>query len=253
MNRFRNLPHALALAAAVAWVLAAASPAAAQHEGHGEHGNHGSHHAMEGDMQHHGSEHQGDEHAAHRAMMAAGDDDKVVEIEGGLTIPDVTVRTQNGETKSFYSDLVAGRTVAMNFVFTTCTTICPPMGANFGRLQDELGEHLGKDVYLISVSVDPTTDTPQRLKAWGDKFGAREGWTLVTGDQQEIERLLKSLQVFNADITKHAPVVIIGNDPSGEWTRAWGLAGPEKLAGIVARVGTSSDDAAGGGHPGHGR
>jgi protein SCO1/2 len=238
MTRNRILPTALAGAAALVWLLAGAAPAAAQHEGHG---GHGSDHTMAGD-----------EHAAHRAMMAAGDADKVVVIEGGLTIPDVTVRTQDGETKSFYSDLVQGRTVAMNFVFTTCTTICPPMGANFGRLQDELGERLGKDVFLISVSVDPTTDTPQRLKAWGDKFGARQGWTLVTGDQQEVERLLKSLQVFNADIADHAPVVLIGNDSKGEWTRAWGLAGPEKLAGIVARVGSDQAAAAGSQHEGHG-
>ncbi|HMB53985.1 MAG TPA: SCO family protein, partial [Thermoanaerobaculia bacterium] len=126
--------------------------------------------------------------------------------------------------------------VAMNFVFTTCTTICPPMGANFGRLQDELGERLGKDVHLISVSVDPTTDTPQRLKAWATKFGARDGWTLVTGEQQTVERLLKALQVFNADINEHSPVVLIGNDAAGEWTRAYGLAGPKKLEQIVSRV-----------------
>jgi protein SCO1/2 len=234
MQRFRNLSTAIGLAATLAWVLSVAPPATAQHEGHGDHS--GTHHeGMHHEGMHHGDD-SGDEHAAHRAMMAAGGDDKVADIEGGLTIPDVAVRTQDGETKSFYSDLVAGRTVAMNFVFTTCTTICPPMGANFGRLQDELGERLGRDVHLISVSVDPTTDTPQRLKAWAAKFGARPGWTLVTGDQEEIERLLKSLQVFNADIADHAPVVLIGNDRRGEWTRAWGLAGPEKLAGIVARV-----------------
>jgi len=202
--------------------LVAATPAAAQHDAH-------------------------DPHAAHKAMMHKPADDEATTIAGGLTIPDVTVRTQDGEEKSFYSDLVAGRTVAMNFVFTTCTTICPPMGANFGRLQDELGERLGRDVQLISVSVDPTTDTPQRLKAWGAKFGARDGWTLVTGEQQTVERLLKALQVFNADINEHSPIVLIGNDASGEWTRAYGLAGPKKLAEIVSRV-----EQGGEGHAHHG-
>jgi len=177
-----------------------------------------------------------DPHAAHKAMMHGHHDEQAVEIEGGLDIPDVQVLTQDGETKSFYTDLVEGRTVAMNFVFTTCTTVCPPMGANFGRLQKELAERFGRDVYLISVSVDPTTDTPQRLKAWSEKFGARPGWTLVTGEQQEMERLLKALEVFTADINDHAPVVLVGNDRSGEWTRAYGLASPKTLAKIVDEV-----------------
>jgi len=188
---------------------------------------------------HHDMHSGADPHAAHKAMMAhAGGDSAEIatEIEGGLDIPDVPVLTQDGETVHFFSDLVAGRTVAMNFVFTTCTTICPPMGANFGRLQKELGDRLGRDVHLISVSVDPTTDTPERLKAWAAKFGAREGWTLVTGDQQQVERLLKALEVFTADIADHAPIVLIGNDRNGEWTRAYGLAGPKTLAEIIAQV-----------------
>lgn len=177
-----------------------------------------------------------DPHAAHKAMMHAHHDEQAVEIEGGLDIPDVQVLTQDGETKSFYDDLIKGRTVAMNFVFTTCTTVCPPMGANFGRLQKELDERFGRDVYLISVSVDPTTDTPERLKAWSEKFGARPGWTLVTGEQQEMERLLKALEVFTADINDHAPVVLVGNDRTGEWTRAYGLASPKALAKIVDEI-----------------
>ena len=223
----RSLSLAAALVAVAAWAL----PATAQH-GRAPHDQ-----APDGD------------HAAHRAMTQRPADDEATEIAGGLVIPDVTVRTQDGAEKHFYSDLVEGRTVAMNFVFTTCTTICPPMGANFGRLQDELGERLGRGVHLISVSVDPTTDTPQRMQAWGAKFGARDGWTLVTGEQQTIERLLKALQVFTADIDEHSPVVLIGNDVSGEWTRAYGLAGPKKLAEIVGRV----DGGAGGdGHAHHG-
>lgn len=233
----RTLLVLLALTAALLWT---AAPAVAQHEGHGGHQGHEGHEGHQGD----------DPHAAHKAMMQGGGDDQVTEIEGGLDIPDVPVRTQDGEEKQFYSDLVEGRTVAMNFVFTTCTTICPPMGANFGRLQDELGARLGDDVHLISVSVDPTTDTPQRLRAWGETFGARPGWTLVTGDQQQVERLLKALEVFTADINDHAPVVLIGNDAAGEWTRAYGLAGPKKLVEIVDRVqhhGRSHDHHAAGG------
>lgn len=90
-------------------------------------------------------------------------------------IPDVTLVDQEGEEVHFYSDLVADKVVAMNFIFTTCTTVCPPMGAIFGKLQQDLGERAGRDVHLISVTVDPVTDTPDRLKAWSERFGARPG------------------------------------------------------------------------------
>ncbi len=85
---------------------------------------------------------------------------------GSLQIPDVALVDQDGRTVRFWSDLVQGRVVAVSFVFTTCTTICPPLGANFARLLQILGSRAGKSVELISVSVDPATDTPQRLKAW---------------------------------------------------------------------------------------
>jgi len=74
---------------------------------------------------------------------------------------------------------VKGRVAALSFIFTTCTTICPLIGANLGRLQTELGQSLGEDISLISVSVDPATDTPQRMKAWGAQFGAKPGWSLL--------------------------------------------------------------------------
>jgi cytochrome oxidase Cu insertion factor (SCO1/SenC/PrrC family) len=153
-----------------------------------------------------------------------------------MDIPDVTVVDQTGAERHFYRDLVAGKTVAVNFVFTTCTTICPPMGANFGRLRRELGERAGRDLHLISVSVDPVTDTPERLAAWAEKFGAGDGWTLVTGERGEITRLLKALEVFTPDINDHSPVVLIGNDDAGNWTRAHGLAPPAKLEELLQKA-----------------
>ena len=100
---------------------------------------------------------------------------------GNMQVPDVVLIDQDGNDVRFYSDLIAGKMVAINFVFTTCTTICPPMGANFAALQRQLGELTGTEVHLISVSVDPVVDTPPRLKAWRDRFNPAPGWTMVTG------------------------------------------------------------------------
>jgi protein SCO1/2 len=133
----------------------------------------------------------------------------------------------------FYSDLVQGKVVMMNFIFTSCTTICPPMGATFAKVQKVLGERAGRDVHLISVSVDPATDTPERLKAWSQKLGAGPGWTLVTGDRESVTQLLKALGVYTASISDHTPLVLVGNDVQGRWTRAYGLAPPTKLVELI--------------------
>ena len=81
-----------------------------------------------------------------------------------VSVPEITVLDQDGRKLNFFRDLVKGKTVAINFIFTTCTTICPPMGATFAKVQTLLGERAGKDVQMISISVDPVTDTPERLK-----------------------------------------------------------------------------------------
>ncbi|MCI0417861.1 MAG: SCO family protein [Acidobacteria bacterium] len=112
------------------------------------------------------------------------------------SIPDVVLLNQRGEQVRFYSDLVKNKVVAINFIFTTCTTICPPMGVHFSKLQKLMGKRAGRDFHLISISVDPVTDTPQRLKAWGEKFDAGPGWTLLTGPANGTIRPLFSLAMM---------------------------------------------------------
>ena len=151
-----------------------------------------------------------------------------------LSIPDLLLLDQNGREVRFYSELVKGRVVAINFIFTTCTTICPLLGANFGQVQS-LVPGVGKDFHLISVSVDPLTDTPERLRAWAQKSHARPGWTLVTGRKADVDRLLKALHSFTPNKQDHTPIVWIGDAARNMWTRANGLASPAQLAEIAQR------------------
>jgi len=152
-----------------------------------------------------------------------------------FAVPDVEVQTQDGQSRHFYRDLVQGRVVAMNFVFTSCTTVCPTMGATFARVQKMLAEK-GSDAALISVSIDPANDTPQRLSAWSQRLGARPGWTLVTGNKTDIEAILKSLGLFTADPAAHTPVVLVANEPEGRWERVDGLATPTAIVEAVGRM-----------------
>ncbi|HEY2964383.1 MAG TPA: SCO family protein [Pyrinomonadaceae bacterium] len=153
-----------------------------------------------------------------------------------LVIPDVEVLDQDGNALHFYTDLIKGKTVAINFIFTNCTTICPPLAATFARVQKEMGDKVGKDVHFISISVDPLTDTPERLKAWGAKFKAGTGWTFVTGSKEEMDKLLDALGASVARREDHTPSVIVGNDSSSVWTRTYGLARPSQMVGLIENV-----------------
>lgn len=153
-----------------------------------------------------------------------------------MVIPEVEVLDQNGNALHFYSDLIKGKTVAINFIFTNCTTICPPLAATFARVQKEMGDKVGRDVYFISISVDPLTDTPERLKAWGAKFKAGPGWTFVTGNKEQIDKLLYALGASVSRREDHSPTVIVGNDVKGVWTRTYGLARTTELEGLIMNV-----------------
>jgi YVTN family beta-propeller protein len=153
-----------------------------------------------------------------------------------MMIPDVNVLDQDGNALHFYSDLIKDKTVAINFIFTNCTTICPPLAATFARVQKEMGDKVGKDVHFISISVDPLTDTPERLKAWGAKFKAGPGWTFVTGEKQEMDKLLNALGAAVSKREDHTPAMIIGNDAKGVWTRTYGLAKTGQIVGLILDV-----------------
>jgi cytochrome oxidase Cu insertion factor (SCO1/SenC/PrrC family) len=165
------------------------------------------------------------------------------DIDSKLRIPDVAVYDQNGQRLNFYTDLVKGKTVLINFIFTTCTTICPPLTATFRRVQQELGERVGRDVQLISVSVDPTVDVPERLKSFADKFKAGPGWSFVTGSKQDIDQLLKSLGAYTGDKNDHTPMVLVGNDAAHFWTRTYGLTAPSTLVKVVNEAAGRSEHA----------
>jgi len=150
-------------------------------------------------------------------------------------IPDVKILDQNGKQLNFYRDLIKNKTVAINFIFTTCTTICPPMTATFRRVQQDL-ERTAPNVQLISISVDPSTDTPERLRDFASKFRAGPGWTFVTGDKSEMDYLLQALGAVVADKNDHTPMVLVGNDVAGFWTRTYGLSPPSTLIKVITEA-----------------
>jgi protein SCO1 len=147
-------------------------------------------------------------------------------------IPDVRVYDQNGQALNFYRDLIKGNKVAINFIFTTCTNVCPLLTATFRRVQVEL-EKSGADIKLISISVDPTVDTPERLRGFAAKFKAGPGWTFITGEKSDIDSLLQRFGVGINNKIDHTSMILVGNDSSNFWTRTYGLSSPSALVQIM--------------------
>ncbi|MGH9761684.1 MAG: SCO family protein, partial [Blastocatellia bacterium] len=163
----------------------------------------------------------------------------------GLKIPDTPVLDQDGKRLHFYTDLVKGKTVVIDFIFTTCTTICPPLTATLRKVQKDLGDRVGKDIWLISVTVDPATDIPPRLKDFASKFDVQPGWTFVTGAKPDLDKLLVALGGYTSNPTDHSPIILIGNDSAGYWTRTYGLAPPAKLKEMIGdAAGKTAHDSA---------
>jgi protein SCO1/2 len=149
-------------------------------------------------------------------------------------LPDVELFDQYGNKVHFYTGLVKGRTVAIDFIFTACQTICPLLGANFAKVNQLLGKDASKFL-LISISVDPANDTPASLRAYAARFGAAPEWRLLTGEKRNVDELLRSLGAYTADRIAHTPEVLIGNAQS-PWIRADGLGAPARIAELLRSV-----------------
>ena len=146
---------------------------------------------------------------------------------------DVELINQDGQKMKFYTDVLKNKVVVINTFFTTCTSVCPPMNRNFEKVQEALGDRLGKDAFLVSISVDPTTDTPPRLKEYSQRFHARPGWIFLTGKKENVDWALYKLGQYVEARDDHSTIIIIGNEPKGLWKKAFGLAKADELVKIV--------------------
>ena len=149
---------------------------------------------------------------------------------------DVVLLNQNGERMRLYSDLLQGKVVIINSFFATCQGSCLPMNRNLEKVQEALGDHVGKDVFIISISVDPEVDTPASLKEFAKKLHARPGWYFLTGDRQSVDFALNKLGQYVNNKQDHLNIFIIGNERTGLWKKAFGLARSDELVKVVESV-----------------
>jgi cytochrome oxidase Cu insertion factor (SCO1/SenC/PrrC family) len=169
------------------------------------------------------------DHSGHEGHDAQAKEPARKPSAAKVTLTDTALVDQEGRARKVKSEVVGDRIVIVDFVYTTCTTICPVISATFADVQKRLGESLGRDVALVSISVDPARDTPAALKAFGDKVGSREGWTWLTGRPQDVNGVLKGFGAYVGAPEQHPAMVLVGDGRTGEWTRYFGFPSAAQL------------------------
>lgn len=170
-----------------------------------------------------------DPHAAHKAQMSEEKGNKVTTAE--VTLPDTVMLDQTGAERTMASDVVGDRIVVVDFIFTSCTTICPVTTALMSQAHDQLTDIDEDDLAFVSMSIDANTDTPQRLTEFAARANA--DWTFLTGEKRIMDKALTDMDAYSTNPEDHAPMIIIGDAKTGEFVRVFGLPNP---AMIEARV-----------------
>jgi cytochrome oxidase Cu insertion factor (SCO1/SenC/PrrC family) len=152
-------------------------------------------------------------------------------------IPDVPLIDQDGREVRFYSDLVRGKRVLMNAIYTTCSGTCPAQTSIFTSVQRHLQARADlKDVQLISVSLDPLNDRPAQLAEFARKYQARPGWAFLTGTKENVKAVLEAMDLYTAVPEQHTPICALGNEPTGVWMKLINLASPDEIVNRIEYV-----------------
>jgi protein SCO1 len=138
---------------------------------------------------------------------------------GGDYFPNLPVVTQDGKTLKFYDDVIKGKIVVINFIYTHCPDLCPLATARLGQVQEKLGDIVGHDLFLVSLTVDPERDTPERLKEFSASFSAGPGWLFLTGAPVDIRSINAKLGNKSTTLSEHRNEIVLGNEATGEWQR----------------------------------
>ena len=152
-----------------------------------------------------------------------------------VVLRDAPLLDASGKRVRLPQDVIGSRIAVVNFIYTTCTTVCPVSSATFQQLQQKLGPRLGKEVVLVSLTVDPLRDTPQRLRDYSGRYAARDGWVWLTGAKPDVDGVLKGFGAYTPNFEDHPAMVLVGDARGGSWTRFFGFPSVDEL---MARIDT---------------
>lgn len=168
-----------------------------------------------------------DPHAAHRRALEA----EAAAGETRVTLPNVVLRDAQDRAFAFRPESFRGKVVIVDFIFTSCTTICPALSSVMASVQRGLGDQMGKDVLLLSISVDPANDTPQVMRAYAQRVGAGKNWLWLTGNTGDIARVLRAFGLSTGKPNDHPPLILVGDPAGNRWQRWVGVPTPAAVVG----------------------
>ena len=166
-----------------------------------------------------------DEHAQHQAMVQQKDH---ASSPHHYQIPEISLIDMNYQPVSFPGALVSDKPVILNFIYTTCTTICPILSATFSQIQRELGTD-STGLRMISISIDPEQDSPERLQGYARRFDSSVNWHFLTGDIDDIINIQKALDAYRGDKMNHIPLTFLYSANAGIWIRMEGFASTAEI------------------------
>jgi len=140
---------------------------------------------------------------------------------------DLPLLDQDGRAVRFYTDVLKGKLVLISFIYTNCTDICPTLMHNLVDVQEKLGDRFGKDVFFVSISVDPEDDTPEELKKYAERYEAKPGWTFLTGKKENIDWVVYKLGQYTPDFEDHSMTFLLGDVKNARWAKLKGESEPE--------------------------
>jgi protein SCO1 len=158
------------------------------------------------------------------------------EKAAGTYFANLKLTDQDGRRVDLYNDLMKDKVVVINAFFASCTGSCPAMAKTLQYVQEQLGDRIGRDVWLISITVDPANDTPAVLKKYSEQWKARPGWRFLTGSEEEVAAALKKLGQYVDDREAHGNMMLVGNDRTGLWKKLFGLARAKAIHASVESV-----------------
>lgn len=171
------------------------------------------------EMHEHGG-HDHDAHAHHRAML---NQEGFQRTEQHYALPDLPVVDQDGRPLSLQAALDTDEPVMLNFIFTTCTTICPVLSATFAEVNKQLDPETDP-VHMVSIAIDPEYDTPERLRAYAERFSARPNWQFLTGRLEDIIGIQRAFNAYYGQKMNHLPLAFLRASRDAPWVRIQGFA-----------------------------
>jgi protein SCO1 len=153
-----------------------------------------------------------------------------------LGLPDTKLVDHDGRERRLTSDVLRDRLAIVGFFYTTCGTVCPILSNLMLQVEQKLGSRVGRDVTMVSLSIDPLRDTPPRLTEYRRSLGAGEGWVWLTGARPQVEEALRAFGAYTADPARHPSQLMVGDARSGRWSRLNGFPSVQQVLDVVARA-----------------